>query len=180
MVHFLNCMIFCVRVPVLSEKTYWIWPSSSFRVVVRACRQLKEFMQQSCSDQLRVENLPFSQNNLHLKRSGLPHNSIYSPFMSYDFGLVQKKTLPQILFASLKVIIFLNTRNGHLIEGQHSQAFDNIQHKSGVKKNQLKKIFEKQTCKCYCTLAGVSFSAKYICRSQLMNLLWPKRITSTL
>lgn len=32
----------------------------------------------------------------------------------------------------------------------------------------------------WCTFAGVSFSEKYICRSQLMNLLWPRRITSTL
>lgn len=46
----------------------------------------------------------------------------------------KNETLPQILFACLNVIIFLNTGNGHLIEGQHSQAFNNIQHKSAVKK----------------------------------------------
>lgn len=38
MVHFLNCMMFCVSVPVLSEKMYSIWPSCSFSVVVRAWR----------------------------------------------------------------------------------------------------------------------------------------------
>src|SRR4029434_2284770 len=36
MVHLLKVMMFLVRVPVLSEKMYLIWPSSSFRVVVRA------------------------------------------------------------------------------------------------------------------------------------------------
>ena len=33
--HFLNSMRFCVRVPVLSEKMYSIWPRSSLRLVVR-------------------------------------------------------------------------------------------------------------------------------------------------
>lgn len=36
MLHFLKAMMFCVRVPVLSEKMYSIWPNCSFRVVVRA------------------------------------------------------------------------------------------------------------------------------------------------
>ena len=34
MLHLLKVMMFWVRVPVLSEKMYWIWPSSSFSVVV--------------------------------------------------------------------------------------------------------------------------------------------------
>ena len=34
MLHLLKVMMFCVRVPVLSEKMYWICPSSSFSVVV--------------------------------------------------------------------------------------------------------------------------------------------------
>lgn len=36
MQHFLNVMIFCVKVPVLSEKTYWICPRWSFRLVLLA------------------------------------------------------------------------------------------------------------------------------------------------
>lgn len=36
MEHLLKTMMFCVRVPVLSEKTYSTWPSSSLSVVVRA------------------------------------------------------------------------------------------------------------------------------------------------
>ena len=34
MLHLLKVMMFWVRVPVLSEKMYWIWPNSSFSVVV--------------------------------------------------------------------------------------------------------------------------------------------------
>lgn len=34
--HFLKLMMFCVRVPVLSEKMYSIWPSWSLRLVLLA------------------------------------------------------------------------------------------------------------------------------------------------
>lgn len=43
MLHLLKVITFCVRVPVLSEKMYWIWPSSSFNVVVRALADVCDF-----------------------------------------------------------------------------------------------------------------------------------------
>jgi hypothetical protein len=43
MEHFLKDMTFCVNVPVLSEKMYSIWPSSSLSFVVRALAGVFDF-----------------------------------------------------------------------------------------------------------------------------------------
>ena len=52
MLHLLNVMMFCVKVPVLSEKMYWICPSSSFNVVVRALANVFVFLWNIFSSQL--------------------------------------------------------------------------------------------------------------------------------
>ena len=52
MEHLLKTMMFWVRVPVLSEKMYSTWPSSSLRVVVRASAGVRFFVQNIFLSQL--------------------------------------------------------------------------------------------------------------------------------
>lgn len=52
MLHLLNVIMFWVRVPVLSENMYCIWPSSSFNVVVRALAGVFVFSWNIFSSQL--------------------------------------------------------------------------------------------------------------------------------
>lgn len=89
MVHFLNCMTFCVKVPVLSEKMYSIWPSCSFRVVVRACTGKRaDWMECLDLDGLKSEESELEQ----LFSSQDPLTSLYWNFKLHPIVFISKCT----------------------------------------------------------------------------------------
>lgn len=215
MVHFLNCMMFCVRVPVLSEKMYWIWPSCSLRVVVRACQALRKAF---CEHRHKTESttanmfrqqqkclawglwltyntwtMTYQKNNegriysswKHLTPNLKQVNFIFFEPRTFTFYSLVMVTQP----ARLQLIPAGEKENGVACcrcwlacckDSKQQQFWKTSQNRTGDLTKIKIKLKKKASFQICCTLAGVSFSAKYICRSQLMNLLWPRRMTSTL